>query len=62
MYTFPTHSDPISRALATLPEAVSRFLSYEIGVAVAACRWVVGLFAGAEATEHTGGVFVWVLV
>lgn len=24
--------------------------------------WVVGLFAGAEAAEHSGGVFVWVLV
>lgn len=61
-HTFPTHPDSISRALATLPEAVSGFISYQIGVAVVACGWVVGLFAGAETTEHSGGVFVWVLV
>ncbi len=61
-HTFPIHFDSISRALATLPEAVSGFISYEIGMAVVACGWVICLFTGAEATDHSGAVFVWMLV
>lgn len=61
-HTFAIHSDSISRALATLPEAVSGSISYEIGMAVVACGWVICLFTGAEATDHSGAVFVWMLV
>ena len=31
-------------------------------MAVAACGWVISLFAGAETAEHSSGVFVWVIV